>query len=66
MEKVVLQYEPDDTFAKKMIEAMLASGAFSLGQKRRKTELQKSVEEAREGKYFVAKDAKDAIRQCLS
>jgi hypothetical protein len=61
-----LQYEPGDTFAKKMIEELLASGAFSLAKKTRKTELQKSLEEARKGKYTVAKDAKDAIRQCLS
>ncbi len=66
METVVLQYEPDDTFAKKMIEALLASGAFSIERKKTKTELQKSVEEARKGDYFVAKDAKDAIRKCLS
>jgi hypothetical protein len=66
MERIVLNYEPNDTFAKKMIEALLASGAFSVGGRERKTELQKSAEEARKGKYFVAKDAKDAIRQCLS
>jgi predicted transcriptional regulator len=66
MERIVLNYEPEDTFAQKMIEALLASGAFSLSRKEQKTELRKSVEAARKGKYFVAKDAKDAIRQCLS
>jgi capsule polysaccharide modification protein KpsS len=66
MEKIVLNYEHNDTFAKKMIEALLASGAFSLERKTRKTELQKSIEEAHNGKYFVAGDAKDAILKCLS
>jgi hypothetical protein len=32
----------------------------------KKSELQKSIEEAQKGKYFVAKDAKDAIAQCLA
>ena len=66
MERIVLNYEPDNTFAKKMIEALLASGAFSIGRKEKKSELRKSIEEARKGKYFVAEDAKDAIRKCLS
>ncbi len=66
MEKVVLQYEPDDTFAKKMIEALLASGAFSIVRKTKKSELRKSVDEARKGGYFVAKDGKEAISKCLS
>ncbi len=66
MERIVLNYEQDDTFAKKMIEALLASGAFSIGRKEKKTELQKSVEEAHKGKYFVAKNAKEAIRIILS
>jgi hypothetical protein len=30
------------------------------------SELQKSIEEARNGHYFVAKNAKDAISKCLA
>jgi hypothetical protein len=65
METVTLLYESDDIFAKKMLDAMLASGAFSIGRNKGKTELQKSIEEARKGRYFVAKDAKEAIFKCL-
>jgi hypothetical protein len=64
MATVVLEYNPNDIFAKKMLDAMLVSGAFS--KRPGKSELQKSIEEAQEGKYFVAKDAKDAIAKCLA
>jgi hypothetical protein len=65
MERIILNYEPDNAFAKKMIEALLASGVFSVVRKGRKSELQKSIDEARKGNYFVAKDAKEAIAECL-
>ncbi len=80
MERIVLNYEPNDTFAKKMIEALLESGAFSIGRKKRESEFRKSIEEglktdsvgrdevmkALDDEYFVAEDAKDAIRKCLA
>jgi hypothetical protein len=31
-----------------------------------KSELKKSIDEARNGKYFIAKNAKDAIAKCLA
>jgi hypothetical protein len=65
MEKVTLTYKPNDIFAQKMLDAILASGVFSVEKKSRKTELQKSIEEARKGDYFVAKNAKEAIAKCL-
>ncbi len=65
METVTLTYETNDIFAKKMLDAILLSGAFSIKVKPRKTELQKSIEEARKGRYFVAKDAKDAISKAI-
>ncbi len=65
MDKIVLNYEPDDAFARKMIEALLASGAFTVARTGRKSELRKSVDEARAGKYFTAADAHDAIAKCL-
>jgi hypothetical protein len=65
MDKITLNYEPDDTFAKKMIEALLASGAFSVARGGRKSELRKSIDEAREGKYFTAANAREAIAECL-
>ena len=34
--------------------------------KLKKSELQKSREEAKNGKYFVAKNAHDAINQCFA
>ncbi|MCL2416597.1 MAG: hypothetical protein FWD02_01510 [Bacteroidales bacterium] len=49
-----------------MLDAMLVSGAFSIEKEPKKSELQKSIEEARKGKYFVAKNAKDAISKCLA
>ena len=45
---------------------ILVSGAFSIESISKKNELQKSIEEVREGKYFVAKNAKDAIAKCLT
>ena len=66
METITLTYQTDNVFAKRMIDAMLVSGAFLVQAKPRKGELQKSIEEARQGKYFVAKDAKDAISKCLA
>ena len=66
MASVVLEYNPNNIFAKKMLDAMLVSGAFSLEKKPKKSELQKSIEEAEQGKYFVAKNAKDLIAQCLA
>ena len=66
METVTLTYNSDNTFAKKMLDAILASGAFSIERKAQKSELQKSIEETRKGKYFVAKNAKDAISKCLA
>lgn len=66
MKTITLRYNATDVFAKKILEELLASGAFSMESKQKKTELQKSIEEARNGKYFVAKDAKDAIAQCLA
>jgi len=64
MATVVLEYKSNDIFAKKMLDAILISGAFS--KKSKKSELQKSIEEAQKGKYFVAKDAKDLIAKCLA
>jgi len=66
MEAVTLTYKANDVFAKKMLDAILTSGAFSLEKKSEKSELQKSIDEARKGQYFVAKNAKDAISQCLA
>jgi len=65
METVTLTYNANDIFAKKMLDAMLVSGAFSF-EKKEKTELQKSIDEARKGQFFVAKNAKDAISKCLA
>jgi|GEM_PF-4787127 len=66
MGTITLTYKPNDIFAKKMLDAMLVSGAFSIEKEPKKSELQKSIEEARKGKYFVAKNAKDAISKCLA
>jgi hypothetical protein len=66
METITLAYKPNDIFAKKMLDAMLVSGAFSLKNEPQKSELQKSIEEAQKGKYFVAKNAKDVISKCLA
>jgi len=65
METVTLTYNTNDIFARKMLDAMLVSGAFSFEEKE-KSELQKSIDEARKGQYFVAKNAKDAISKCLA
>jgi len=65
METVILTYNANDIFAKKMLDAMLVSGAFSF-EKKEKSELQKSIDEARKGQYFIAKNAKDAISKCLA
>jgi len=64
METVTLTYNTNNIFAKKMLDAILISGAFSM--KPTKSELQKSIEEAQKGRYFIAKDAKDAISKCLA
>ena len=66
METITLTYQTDNIFARKMVDTMLVSGAFSIQTKPPKSELQKSIEEARQGKYFVAKDAEDAISKCLA
>ena len=66
METITLTYNSNDTFAKKMLDAILVSGAFSLEKESPKSELQKSIEEAKKGNYFVAKNAKDAISKCLA
>ena len=63
---ITLSYKPNDIFAKKMLDALLASGAFTVEKKPKKSELQKSIEEAQKGNYFVAKNAKDAISKCLA
>jgi len=65
MATILLEYNPKDIFAKKMLDAMLVSGSFSVEKKLKKSELQRSIEEAQKGKYFVAKNAKDAISKCL-
>ena len=64
MTTVTLKYESSNIFAQRMLDALLLSGAFFV-EKAPKSELQKSIEEARKGNYFVAKDAKDLIAQCL-
>ncbi len=56
MERIVLNYEPDDTFIKKMIEEGLKTENVG------RDEVMKALDD----EYSVAKDAKDAIRQCLS
>ena len=66
METVTLTYQADDIFAKKMLDAILASGVFFADSKPAKSELQKSIDEAQKGKFFVAKNAKDAISKCLA
>ena len=66
METVTLTYKPNNIFAKKMLDAILVSGAFTIETKPKKSELQKSIEEARKGRYIVAKNAKDAIAKCLA
>jgi len=66
METITLTYNHNDIFAKKMLDAMLVSGAFSLEKDSQKSELQKSIEEAQKGEYFVAKSAKDVISKCLA
>ena len=65
MTTVTLKYESNNIFAQKMLDALLLSGAFLVEKAPEKSELQKSIEEARKGNYFVAKDAKDLIAQCL-
>ena len=66
MNTITLTYQQDNVFAQKMLDALLASGVFNIGKIRRKSELQKSREEAKKGKYFVAKNARDVINQCLA
>lgn len=64
MKTITLRYDSKNVFAQKLLEVMLASGAFSI-ELESKNELQKSIEEAHKGNYFVAKNAKDAIAKCL-
>jgi hypothetical protein len=66
MDTITLSYKPNDIFAKKMLDAILVSGAFSVEKPSKKSELQKSIEEAQKGQYFVAKNAADAISKCLA
>ena len=66
MGTITLSYKPNDIFAKKMLDAILVSGAFSVASTPKKSELQKSIEEAQKGQYFVAKNAADAISKCLA
>ena len=40
--------------------------AYGIAEFASQSELQKSIEEARKGRYFVAKNAKDAISKCLA
>jgi hypothetical protein len=65
MTTVTLKYKPNNIFAQKMLDVLLVSGAFSVEKKSKKSELQKSIEEARKGRVYTAKNAKDLIAQCL-
>jgi hypothetical protein len=66
MATVTLKYESNDIFAQKMLDALLLSGAFLVEKTHKKSELQKSIEEAQKGNYFVAKNAADVISKCLA
>jgi hypothetical protein len=66
MNTITLTYQQDNVFAQKILDALLASGVFNIRKTRKKSEWQKSWEEAEKGNYFVAQNAHDAINQCLA
>lgn len=64
MATIRITYNEQSTLARKMIGVLRSSGLFTI-KKEADGELKKSLDQARKGGYTVARDAKDAIAQCL-
>lgn len=65
METIVIRYEKSNRAARKLIEALIASGNVTVAKKK-KTGLQKALEEVRSGKTYPVINPENAVAEILS
>jgi hypothetical protein len=59
MATITLRYDARNAIAKKTIDYILSLGVFE-----KKTELDEAIEDAKAGRVYQAKNARDLINQC--
>ena len=64
METLIIHYEKSNRAARTLIEAVKASGCITI-DKKRKTGLQKAIEEAKKGKTYVIDNPGNALEEIL-
>jgi len=64
METLIIHYEKTNRAARTLIEAVKASGYFTI-DKKRKTGLQKAIEEAKYGKTYAINNPANAVGEIL-
>jgi hypothetical protein len=64
METLIIRYEKSNRAARTLIEAVKASGYITI-DKKRKTGLQKAIEEAKLGKTYVVNNPANALEEIL-
>lgn len=64
MATITLKYDGRNIVAKKFIDLALSLGVFSV-EKKSKTEIELSIEDADKKLFFRAKNGKDVISKCL-
>jgi hypothetical protein len=64
METLVIHYEKSNRAARKLVEAIIASGNVVV-EKKRKTGLQKAIEELKSGKLYSVANPKNAVKEIL-
>jgi len=64
METLIIHYEKSNRAARTLIEAVKASGYITI-DKKRKTGLQKAIEEAKFGKTYVINNPVNALEEIL-
>lgn len=64
MATITLKYDGRNIVAKKFIDLALSLGVFSV-EKKPKTEIELSLEDADKKHFFTAKNGKEVISKCL-
>jgi hypothetical protein len=65
METLIIHYEKTNRAARTLIEAVKASGCFTI-DKKRKTGLQKAIDEAKNGKTYAISNPANAVDEILA
>lgn len=65
METLIIHYEKNNRAARTLIKAVKASGYFKI-DKKRKTGLQKAIEEAKNGKTYAISNPANAVDEILA